>query len=104
MGLPPGGLAACRLGNAVGIGRQRHDSIAPVDHDPGPRISHPRLALTTEADRALAGARAELAAAIERAAADLGLAEEPSGFRAALEAGAPRGAAPAPAPPDPPRG
>ncbi len=103
MGLPPGGLAACRLGNAVGIGRQRHDSIAPVDHDPGPRISHPRLALTTEADRALAGARAELAAAIERAAADLGLAEEPSGFRAALEAGAP-GSEPPPPAPDPPRG
>jgi hypothetical protein len=59
--------------------------------------------LTTEADRALAGARAELAAAIERAAADLGLAEEPSGFRAALEAGAPS-PAPAPAPPDPARG
>ena len=60
-------------------------------------------ALTTEADRALAGALADLAAAIERAAADLGLAEEPSGFRAALEAGAPR-PEPAPAPPDPPRG
>ena len=38
IGLPPDGLAACRLGNAVGIGRRRHDSIASVDHDPGPRL------------------------------------------------------------------
>jgi len=45
--------------------------------------------LTTEADRARQGALADLAAAIERAAVDLGLGEEPAGFAAALEAGAP---------------
>lgn len=45
--------------------------------------------MRTEAERALAGALADLAAAIERAAADLALAEEPAGFQAALEAGAP---------------
>jgi hypothetical protein len=55
--------------------------------------------LTTDAERARQGALADLAAAIERAAADLGLAEEPSGFAAALEAGAP-----APAPAEPERG
>jgi hypothetical protein len=32
---------------------------------------------------------ADLAAAIERAAVDIGIAEEPSGFTAALDAGAP---------------
>jgi hypothetical protein len=45
--------------------------------------------VATPAERARQGAVAELAAAIERAAADLGLAEEPSGFAAALESGAP---------------
>jgi hypothetical protein len=59
--------------------------------------------LTTEAERARQGALADLAAAIERAAADLGLAEEPAGFAAALEAGAPP-PEPAPAPVEPRRG
>jgi hypothetical protein len=59
--------------------------------------------LTTEAERTRQGALADLAAAIERAAVDLGLAEEPSGFGAALEAGAPR-PEPAQAPAEPPRG
>jgi hypothetical protein len=59
--------------------------------------------LTTEAERVRQGAVADLAAAMERAAADLGLAEEPAGFTAALEAGAPP-AEPAPAPVDPRRG
>jgi hypothetical protein len=45
--------------------------------------------LTSAADRLRAGAVADLAAAIERAAGDLGLGEEPAGFAAALEAGAP---------------
>jgi hypothetical protein len=44
--------------------------------------------LTTQAERARQGVLADLAAAIERAAADLALAEEPAGFPAALEAGA----------------
>ena len=68
-----------------------------VDHDPGPRIRHLGPALTTDAERARQAALADLVAAIERAAVDLGLAEEPSGFAAALDAGAPRaraGAAP----------
>lgn len=59
--------------------------------------------MTTEAERARQGALADLAAAIERAAADLALAEEPAGFAAALEAGAPR-PEPTPAPVDPRRG
>ena len=59
--------------------------------------------MTTDAERARQGVLADLAAAIERAAVDLGLAEEPSGFGAALEAGAPR-PEPASAPPEPPRG
>jgi len=59
--------------------------------------------LTTDAERARQGVLADLAAAIERAAADLGLAEEPAGFAAALEAGAPP-FAPAPAPAEPHRG
>jgi len=46
--------------------------------------------VTDGADRPLAGDVADLLAAIERAAADLGLAEEPARFVAALEAGAPR--------------
>jgi hypothetical protein len=45
---------------------------------------------------------ADLAAAIERAAVDLALAEEPAGFQAALEAGAPA-AEPATTPADPRR-
>jgi hypothetical protein len=45
--------------------------------------------LTTDADRARQGARAGRVAPIERAAADLSLAEEPSGFQAVLDAGAP---------------
>jgi hypothetical protein len=45
--------------------------------------------MKSAADRALAGGLADLAAAIERAAGDLGLGEEPAGFQAALEAGAP---------------
>jgi hypothetical protein len=44
--------------------------------------------LTTQAERARQGVLADLAAAIERAAADLALAEEPAGFPTALEAGA----------------
>lgn len=47
------------------------------------------FSLTTDADRARQGALADLVAPIERAAADLSLAEEPSGFQAVLEAGAP---------------
>jgi hypothetical protein len=45
--------------------------------------------LTTDADRARQGWLADLVAPIERATADLALAEEPAGFVAALEAGAP---------------
>jgi hypothetical protein len=59
--------------------------------------------LTTDAERARQGVLADLAAAIERAAVDLGLAEEPSGFGAALEAGAPRHE-PTPELTEPPRG
>jgi hypothetical protein len=59
--------------------------------------------LTTGADRAHQGALADLVAPIERAAADLGLAEEPAGFLAVLEAGAPAGDA-APGPTEPGRG
>jgi hypothetical protein len=54
--------------------------------------------LRTEAERAVVGEVANLAAAVERAAGDLALAEEPAGFQAALEAGGPPPeAAPAPA-------
>lgn len=49
-------------------------------------------------DRALIGELADLAGAIERAAGDLALAEEPARFVAALEAGAPE---PPPAEPAP---
>jgi hypothetical protein len=49
--------------------------------------------LTTEADRARQGALADLVAPIERAAADLSLAEEPAGFVAVLELGVPSGEA-----------
>jgi hypothetical protein len=45
--------------------------------------------LRSEAERARQGPLADLAAAIERAAGDLALAEEPAGFQSALEAGAP---------------
>jgi hypothetical protein len=45
--------------------------------------------LTTDRERARQAAHADLVAAVERAAADLGLAEEPSGFVGALTAGAP---------------
>jgi hypothetical protein len=62
-----------------------------------------RPPLTTDADRARQGALADLVAPIERAAADLSLAEEPAGFVAALEAGAPSGEA-APRPTEPGRG
>jgi hypothetical protein len=59
--------------------------------------------LTTDADRARQGALADLVAPIERAAADLSLAEEPSGFQAVLETGAPaRETVPGAA--EPPRG
>lgn len=50
-----------------------------------------------ESDRPVRAEVANLRAALERLAADLSLAEEPSRFQAALEAGAPRppaGAAP----------
>jgi hypothetical protein len=57
--------------------------------------------MTTDAERARQGALADLAAAIERAAGDLGLGEEPSGFVAALERGAPPSP---PGPAEPPRG
>jgi hypothetical protein len=43
----------------------------------------------TERESALRGDVADLRAAIERAAADLAVAEEPAGFAAALDAGAP---------------
>ena len=45
--------------------------------------------MSPRAERALQGPLADLAAAIERAAGDLALAEEPARFLAALEAGAP---------------
>ena len=45
--------------------------------------------MTTDADRARQGLLADLVAPIERAAADLSLAEEPAGFLTVLEAGAP---------------
>jgi hypothetical protein len=57
--------------------------------------------MTSEAERARQEAVADLAAAIERAAGDLGLAEEPAGFAAALEAGVP---AEPRSMPEPPRG
>ncbi len=50
----------------------------------------------SDAERALIGELADLAGAIERAAGDLALAEEPARFVAALEGGAP---APPPAEP-----
>jgi hypothetical protein len=59
--------------------------------------------VTTDAERARQGALADLAAAIERAAGDLGLAEEPAGFATALEAGAPP-LEPPPRPAEPARG
>jgi hypothetical protein len=52
--------------------------------------------VTRDAERARAGALADLIAPIERAAGDLALGEEPANFAAALDAGAP---APEPAPP-----
>jgi hypothetical protein len=48
----------------------------------------------TGADRARAGVLAEMAAAIERAAGDLALGEEPAGFQTALDTGAPPPAPP----------
>jgi hypothetical protein len=45
----------------------------------------------TEPAGALRSDVADLRAAIERAAADLAIAEEPAGFAAALDAGAPPG-------------
>jgi len=59
--------------------------------------------LTTDAERARQAALADLVAAVERAAADLGLAEEPSGFAGALAAGSPAPDSAA-APPPPSRG
>ena len=59
--------------------------------------------MTTDADRARQGALADLVAPIERAAADLSLAEEPAGFMAVLETGAPAGES-APGPTEPGRG
>ena len=52
----------------------------------------------SDAERARQGAVADLVAAVERAAADLAIAEEPAGFIAALAAAAPvpeQGPAPA---------
>jgi hypothetical protein len=49
----------------------------------------PRPSLTTDAERTRQAAVASMMAAVERATADLALAEEPSGFTAALVAGAP---------------
>jgi hypothetical protein len=99
--LPPAGLASPRLGNAAGFERRGHDSIASVGHASRLALPRPRRALTTDAARARAGALADLVAPIERAAVDLALGEEPAGFVAALDAGAPPGE-PA-APPAPPR-
>jgi len=48
--------------------------------------------MEARADQALAADLAYLGGVIERWAADLALAEEPSRFAAALEAAAPRGA------------
>ena len=59
--------------------------------------------MTTDADRARLGALADVVAPLERAAADLSLAEAPGGFVAVLETGAPAGEA-APGPPAPGRG
>lgn len=53
------------------------------------RDPSPSPALSTDAERARQAVVADLAAAIERAAVDIGIAEEPSGFTAALDAGAP---------------
>jgi hypothetical protein len=58
--------------------------------------------MTSAAERARAAALADLAAAVERAAGDLALGEEPAGFEAALDAGAPP-AAPAGTTMEPPR-
>jgi hypothetical protein len=60
----------------VAPGGRRHDSIGAMD-------------APSDVDRARRLVLANLAAAIERAAVDLALAEEPAGFLAALEAGAP---------------
>jgi hypothetical protein len=52
----------------------------------------------SDAERARQGAVADLVAAVERASADLAIAEEPAGFIAALAAAAPapeHGSAPA---------
>ncbi len=57
-----------------------------------------------EAERDLRVELANLAGAIERAAADLALAEEPARFAAALDAGAPDDSPPAPRGPEAPRG
>ena len=57
----------------------------------------------TDAERTRQGAVADLVAAVERASADLAIAEEPSGFTAALAAGAPV-PDPGPAPGSPSRG
>jgi len=57
----------------------------------------------TDAERERQGTVAALVAAVERAAADLALAEEPAGFTAALAAGAPA-ADPAPGSAPSPRG
>jgi hypothetical protein len=96
-------MAARRRGNAVGIGRRGHDSIGAVDHDRDPQDPSPHPALMTDAERSRQAALADLVAAVERAAADLALAEEPSGFLAALDAGAPA-PDPAAAPVPPSRG
>ncbi|HZS34413.1 MAG TPA: hypothetical protein VFC42_13650 [Methylomirabilota bacterium] len=50
-----------------------------------------RSSTPADPERARQLAAADLAAAIERAAGDLAIAEEPAGFVAALDAGAPRG-------------
>ena len=57
-----------------------------------------------EAERDLRVELANLAGAIERAAADLALAEEPARFAAALDAGAPDDSPPAPPVPESARG
>jgi hypothetical protein len=80
-----------------------HDSIGAVDHDLGLWTPRPNLSLTTDAERIRQAALADMVAAVERAAADLALAEEPSGFTAALVAGAPS-TGPASESPSPSRG
>src|SRR5215470_2529331 len=70
-------------------GGVRHDSIGAVDHDRDLRRRHPLVPSMTDAERTRQVAIADMVAAVEPAAADLAIAEEPSGFAGVLAAGAP---------------